>query len=436
MLSPKRQRLPQKRGDWFSSKAYVHFDGPLSRVDAEKLVSDPRKVESHSFLPLMFFNKKVRRFRSADKGPRGSTKSRPIAYASNHDGYVFSYYAEILSIEYEKFIIANNLDKCVIGYRKGGSNITHAKEAFGLIKYRAPCEVIALDISGFFDNIDHKILKKNWQNIAGLKNLPDDHFAVFKALTQFVTVNKAGCLERLGFRRTAQDKELPRPLCSIEEYRNIIRGDDGKQPSLLRKNPNKFGIPQGTPISALASNISMISFDIFCSNLVHALNGEYRRYSDDILIICPIGTTVSLHKAIVDLLNSLTGTLKINEDKTEIAIFDHKCRMVSEKPLQYLGFIFDGKKVRLRSSTMSRYWRKLKRKIRWAQSQQWRAKKGEILGRTGPHRREVLAAVSHLGKRNFVSGYAKRAQKLMGGSAIRRQLANHMRAINALLKKD
>jgi RNA-directed DNA polymerase len=435
MLTPKRQRPRKKRTDWFPTKTYVHFDGPLSRADAEKLATDPKSVSKHSFLPLMFFQKKVRRFRSTSEGPKGSSKNRPIAYASNHDGYIFSYYASILNIRYEQFVISNNIDSCVIGYRKGGSNIKHAKEAFSLIKSKCPCEAIALDISGFFDNINHNVLKNSWRIVGGFHHLPDDHFKVFKALTQFATVNKPDCLERLGFKRGTRDKKLPRPLCSIEDFRNKIRGDDGKCSSLLRVNDKKFGIPQGTPISALASNMAMAAFDVAFSDFIHSIGGEYRRYSDDILIICPVGTSHTIKDATVSLLNSLAKTLAINESKTEIASFDDKCRMLSAKPLQYLGFTFDGRKILLRSSTMSRYWRKLKRKIRWAKSQQWRARKGEILGRPVPHRRELLAAVSHLGKRNFVTGYAKRAQKIMGGAAIQKQLARHMRAINAMLPK-
>lgn len=48
--------------------------------------------------------------------------------------------------------------------------------------------VIAFDIKGFFDNLDHTILKNSWRHALGLQEnelLPKDHYNVFKAITKF-----------------------------------------------------------------------------------------------------------------------------------------------------------------------------------------------------------------------------------------------------------
>ena len=44
---------------------------------------------------------------------------------------------------------------------------------------------IAFDIKGFFDNLNHKILRENWKMILDEPKLPPDHFNVFKNITRF-----------------------------------------------------------------------------------------------------------------------------------------------------------------------------------------------------------------------------------------------------------
>jgi retron-type reverse transcriptase len=48
-----------------------------------------------------------------------------------------------------------------------------------------------------------------------------------------------------------------------------------------------MGIPQGSPISALLSNIYMFSFDKHMKNYVDSIGGKYFRYCDDMLLIVP-----------------------------------------------------------------------------------------------------------------------------------------------------
>lgn len=53
------------------------------------------------------------------------------------------------------------IDECVLAYRPSkGCNIHMANEVFEEIKQRNNCLVLSFDISGFFDSIDHKKLKK------------------------------------------------------------------------------------------------------------------------------------------------------------------------------------------------------------------------------------------------------------------------------------
>jgi hypothetical protein len=317
MLKIKRKNRP-KRADWFPDKTYLHFDGPVTRAKAEALVKDPDSVVRHSFLPLISFDKRDRKFRRPKIGPGKAKqpKIRKIAYCSNMDACVFSYYAYLLHNKYEDLIDRVGIEKSVIGYRKIGSNIELAFSAFEEIRSKGSCVAFAFDISGFFDNIDHAILKRNWCRVLGVDRLPEDHYKVFSRLTKFSTVNRQACLRRLGHKPSARDGDIPNwPLCSMETFRQVIRGDDGVSTNLVVPWKKDYGIPQGTPLSALAANISMIDFDSLMTQNINALGGSYRRYSDDILIIVPSQHRAEIEQMVPYLIKIYTRRLKFNAKK-------------------------------------------------------------------------------------------------------------------------
>jgi hypothetical protein len=319
VLKSNGRRLFKPKTDWYSTKFYLHFDAPLTRNAAKSFVENSASVIKHDFLPLMAFDRIERGHRRAKghSASKISKKIRQLVYCSNRDGYIFSYYAQKLNVAYEEFIKNAGISENVIGYRKVGSNIELAASAFDEIALRGNCVALAFDISGFFDNIDHSVLKKNWGIILGKDSLPDDHFRVFRNLTAFRTVNRRACLRRLGFRPAARNSEIGRiPLCGIEEYRTKIRGDKTGLTNLVVKWKKKYRIPQGTPLSAIAANISMIDFDIFIREAILALGGSYRRYSDDILIIVPTSERNKVRPILNNALRLTTKRLRVKDDKT------------------------------------------------------------------------------------------------------------------------
>lgn len=423
------------RPDWFPVTVYMHFDGQLSRQDAEDFVIDPIKVAKHAFLPLMTFTKVERKYRRTKAGITVKPpKRRKLAYPSNHDAYVFAYYSHLLTAPYERTLTSLELDDVVIGYRKVGSNIELAMRAFAGIKAFSHCIALAFDVSSFFDKINHAQLKKGWQDVLGCKRLDDDHFAVFKALTRFRTVDRRACLRRLGKPVAALDRELGHPpLCSIQTFRNTIRGDDGQFTNLVVPWLRDHRVPQGTPLSAMAANISMLDFDIAVNSYIQSHGGFYRRYSDDILVVVPVALRARVTSFVRQALRSKAGGLKLNDDKTlEVEFMGGSLASIS-KPLQYLGFMFDGKNVLIRPGTLSRYWRRVHRTVNWVRRQRSKAKAGEILGHDVVHRRELNARVTHLGEDTFISSYVKRAAKITGSKAIRRQVKHHVLKINRII---
>jgi len=317
-------------------------------------------------LPLISFSKRERRYRRrpGEKKPIATTKVRELAYPSNHDGYVFAFYAERLGALYEAELARRGLDNVVIGYRKGSSNIKRASEAFREIQSRGNCVALALDIKGFFDNISHEVLKNCWMSLLGGGPLPEDHYKVFRALTVAGKIDRADLLTRLGIPPNARDRDLPRPLCSIADFRNLRSTASGSS-RLVSKHSGNKGIPQGTPLSAMAANLSMLEFDTAVHAIVSATGGSYRRYSDDLLVVCLPEHMTAVEAAIVDALKVHTKTLSLNADKREEARFAlpgpalAPCPPKTAKALQYLGFTFDGQKARIRGGTLSRYYRRM-----------------------------------------------------------------------------
>jgi hypothetical protein len=179
-------------------KHYPHFDRRLSLAEAEAIVSDPDRVASNKFYPFFLYHETWQPFRSADTG-KPELKSRPIRYAARRDAYILMHYRKIVSEKYEQRLSDLGISECPIAYRKvrkpsggGKCNIDFAKDAFDEIKKQGDCVAIALDIKGYFENLDHAKIKEIWCDLLGVVRLPADHFAVFKNVTKYHVVDQKG----------------------------------------------------------------------------------------------------------------------------------------------------------------------------------------------------------------------------------------------------
>ena len=425
-------RKKDKKEGWYRKRNYPHFDSPLTFEIAKSYVTDPIQVTGHQFFPLLSYNSKSRRYLGHNDR---RTKVRPIKYAAHLDGYIYSYYCFLLSDFYEERIKTLGLDKYILAYRrgKGLSNIDFAHHAFEEIRKRGKCVAIAMDISGFFDNIDHNVLEDEWCKTLNVLKLPKDHLAVFRSVTRWAEVDKDDCYNRLNI----EDAKLffGKSLCSnAREFRDKVKGRVTGQESLIKINRNNYGVPQGTPISALLSNMYMVKFDETMRDLALKFDGYYRRYSDDIIWICDQQYARQVLDAVDVALTEQGAQLKRKDEKTEKSIFNLiDGQQISDRPLQYLGFIFDGRKALFRSQTLARYWRRMIYATRAAKRG---AKEAEKSGKSSKvFRKKLYRELTHLGKRNFVSSYAYRAQEIMGGKGIRRQLAGHQERIDQELNK-
>ncbi len=420
-----------KREGWYIARPYAHFDRPLPFDAAKAYVADPARIQQHAFHPFIDFEIVQRRYKVRAQRAEVGSKRRPIGVPSHVDGYVFAYYAKLLGGRYEEYLIANDLGQCVLAYRRGlGSNIDFARAAFDEIARRDRCTAMAFDLEKFFETIDHSTLRSNWGRLLGVERLPSDHFAVFTAITRHASVNLEACRVRLGIPPKAA---LPRPICTPAAFRNVIRRNPNGLPNLVNTNRNRYGIPQGSQISALLSNMYLMNFDLEMKMLSDQVGGYYRRYSDDILWICDPQAAGLVETSLKQALAKLGGTTTLNENKTERSPFHvtPSGRLETDRQIQYIGFVFDGSRVRIRSQTLSRYWRR----VVYAARATTRAARHSAVKPGIPYKRKLSRRFSHLGHRNLIS-YAQRSEGIMKTGAIRRQLSRHMpRILQALGKR-
>lgn len=423
----------KKKKDWFKIKRYPHIGLPLDNRDRfkwiESYITNPNEIAKHAFLPFIHKTSKVKKFRKDYSNLDGSLnvkfksgtkvlrkeseKKRELFYASHMDSLIFSYYAMLLSNSYEDKIKENQLDEVVNAYRSvpvnplkvdssNKCNIDFANDVFKyVLNYKEEeFTVIAFDISSFFDNLNHKLLRDVWADVLGVEKLPIDQFNVFKNITRFSHVDIVDIFEEF------KDKIYTRKINKFGEPLEIkqkkidkikyLRNQDaiafcrekeffklkGKllQPSKTRiingvETYRDFGIPQGSPISSVLANIYLLHFDSLVNKYISSKGGIYRRYSDDMVVICPIASKEELTQLVYNEIKKYK--LEIQETKTQIFQFKRKgdklvCGQEFKgvtnwnKNFIYLGFEFDGNSVLLKSASISGYYRKMKRAVRRA----------------------------------------------------------------------
>jgi hypothetical protein len=409
---------------WFRRRRYLHFDLPIGPRRARSIVTDPKQVERHAFYPFIYSvitTVKTSRNPKTKKIER-KKKAREISYSAHVDSHIYSYYSWKLSEAYEQKLIDLGLSRCVLAFRSlGKSNIDFAWYAFREISKRGNCDVVAFDIKGFFDNLDHAILKRAWANVLGKTSLPADHHAVFKSLTRWSRIDKLKLFHTLGI-----SIHNPNPiganrrrLCCPQQFRDSVR-----KPGLIEPNPADHGIPQGSPISAVLSNIYMLPFDQRMLEFSQSIGATYLRYCDDIIVIAPAGLASKV-KAFVEKQVS-DVKLEVQPEKTEQCTFSvgQTGGINSDRPLQYLGFTFDGRRIRIRSTSLMRYFERMRQGVKVAKK--GTAKRNKLRLARGEaekplHRKKLFRRYSYLGRRNFLS-YGLRSADEMASDSLMRQL--------------
>ncbi len=412
--------------DWFKPKGYCHFDTKLCIEDfpeVSSFVRNPTKVAKYPFFPLISYDLTKYKIIENIWGNRelDDSGNRPISYAAHLDAHIYAYYSSLLSKQYEKSLQLNGISENVIAFRKletedgdGKSNIHLANDAFNTIKKFQDCNVIAMDISKFFDSLQPDVLKERLCRTLETPRLSGDWFAIYKQVTnqRIVPLEK---LKQIFTKKKVFNKSKA-PICTTEELRKIVR------PFVEKK---AIGIPQGLPISAVLANLYMIDFDIAITQFLAPLDGAYFRYCDDLIFIIPknratfkeIETVAQKHLDVIG--------LKANPDKTEKSVFWHdNGRLKCDRPIQYLGFHFDGARISIRPGSLSSFRRKVKfavKKTRGIASHHNEVRIQKNQNELPVFKRKLLRRYTTIGKRNFIT-YGLRAADIMQSETIRLQV--------------
>ena len=432
----------------YLKKGYLHLDNRIwfpDRIESfKKFILCPDKVVHHSFLPFIQVVVKTKRikYNKIKHRRKLEIKLRPICYAAHFDALIYSFYSSYLTGKYERYIIENGFADCVLAYRSLElCNIDFAKEVFDYIENKGQCTVITLDIKGFFDNLDHKILKGNWLTIINtdeeerLDKLPIDQFKVYNSISKFTYIEKSDLLGVLAIKETNIEKLNLMRYCDIKEFRDKVKSG---VPSILKTNSD-VGIPQGSPISAVLSNIYMIKYDEAILSLSQKFNFLYRRYCDDIIVVCENKHFDIIKGNLYSEIEKLN--LSIQPEKEEVVRFlfsdtgqlrgyDYLERN-KYKNLQYLGFEFNGQNRYIRSSSLSRFFRRMKAGVRETVKRAYgtNSKDGRVF------KKKLYDQFTHLGGRNFLT-YVYRAAKTMNNSkTIKSQVSEHFKLLNKTLKE-
>lgn len=427
---------------WMKSKGYIHLTPSLNiQKHWEKYlqqIKNPNYVSRYAFYPLIHRSIDNRRYKKPDPEKhlskkrahthvnkktgktKRSIKRRPLHYASHFDFLIYAYYGNILKDKYEKILKSNPLlNESILAYRsvpisktddRGKSNIHFAKEAFDAIQKHydenGNTAVLTLDLKSFFSSLSHSFLYQAWAKILETDKLPAAHLNVFKACTNFSYVlfddfrNSNGNFDESELAAMRKKHGVKAFFTSNKELRKAIKQGELR----IFKNPfrkiNKkgfkevTGIPQGLAISAILSNIYLLEFDKkVISKWVIPQKIIYRRYSDDILIICSPKEMDTIYQKIQRLLEEYK--VELSTEKTEQFIFKNlpfnssgdrrltsikieKNKCIIGTPLTYLGFEYRGYNVLIKSANLAKYYRRLIQTIKR------RARRAKMLSERDP----------------------------------------------------
>lgn len=393
----------------------------------KRYVTNPDNIANHKFVPLIHRTISQRKYRPTADAPKSKSgkrvrtvspkKIRNIFFASHLDSIIYSYYSYLLTLAYEEYLKEKPYGMVAVAYRKipkepGKSrnkcNIEFAFEAFDYIEKNKHRElsIIVADVSSFFDHLDHRLLHTQWKRVLQTDNLPKDHYALYRNIISKRYVNENELYNRFKNKLIVErfmphdtsKKELKRKrvskiynmhhekvvaFCDTDEFfaqaTDLIRVDKPIKETIRiqrGKEPLK-GIPQGIPVSATLANIYMLDFDerVYNAAIDTSRNAYYQRYSDDLIIVCDRKDEDYFFKLIQEEIEN-KANLKIQPKKTNIyryklnQDFEFKGGIVENdivnqnRQLEYLGFLYNGSKVYVKTAGFSKFYRNMKRSFR------------------------------------------------------------------------
>lgn len=423
---------------------YTHFDSKVSLGQVWDYINDPRKIAKHGFYPFIHYTLSFPKYNKESEN-KIKIKTREICYSAHIDRYIYQYYGFKLNQYYNSRVKNDNLENSAIAYRDNlhKNNIHFAKSAIDFIRSKVECYVIIGDFTKFFDSLDHGYLKKMICNLLSTEKLPPDYYAVFRNITKYSTWNLVDLLELNGFENKRKDIEAFNKLeraISLDRFKELKK-------EYVKPNKDGFGIPQGSAISAVLSNIYMLDFDKLINDFVVENHGLYMRYSDDFIVILPKKNLEYFKIQFEHIHKIIRSVPRVQLEPEKTQIFEYcngnlkSCNEVildnvknGKNFMNYLGFTFDGQTVSLRAKTVSKYYYRLYRKLKTVVKSSGVTKRGNRISCKNVYLKYSIkgAAVSD---GNFIT-YVKKAERIFRNEkAVALVSKRHMQKIRKQLNK-
>ena len=416
----------------YKDKNYTHFDTKKYYKNYKDRVENVNWVSRHGFYPFIHYSLNFDKYTNDSEGNKYiKKKSRDIFYSAHIDRYIYEYYGNRLNNRYNTYSKKSGINKVSTAYRNcfpGKCNIDFAKEVLEFIVNCGSAYIFIGDFSKFFDKLDHKYLKEKIKSVVGTNSLDAADYAIFKNLTRFSYI-EAEDIE-------TEKKQLRSKMLELEKYFETKEFQEVKKRH-LRVNSKTYQIPQGSSISSVYANVYMVDFDKKINDYITSHRGMYRRYCDDIIMIIPMdkeGIVNGAYKEMEEFVYAVRDeipNLDLNADKTEQFFYHDGTieKLAGESNLiNYLGFTFDGKVVRIRESSLFRYYCRAYKKVKSV------VRKSKDLKSFNAGKKAIYGLYTHLGVRrkkygNFLT-YAYKADRIFGesrvlNSEIRNQVKRH-----------
>lgn len=202
----------------------------------------------------------------------------------------------------------------------------------------------------------------------------------------------------------------------------------------------------------------MLDFDQRVDAGVAVMGGIYRRYCDDIMVVVPPEQHAEAEALVHQEIQRVR--LRINDDKTDRVLFPiGRGQAVPRVPegsrfgnfIQYLGFTYDGVRILIRPSSLSKFYSKMRDGVSLAKQTRRKYNKIEIRKGLPPsplRKRKLYIQYSYLitrrrcaaigkreGKGNFLI-YARDAAHVLGAPEIKKQVRRHWSKLRAEIRKE